>query len=57
VVSVEDLNVLSGKLLATLYKEKMNIVNANFKLTDTMVLNFDSLITTQVKDVQIENKP
>jgi hypothetical protein len=35
----------------------MNIVNANFKLPNTMVLNFDSLITTTVKDVQIANVP
>lgn len=57
VVSSGDIEILSGKLLNTLYKEKMNIVNANFKLADTMVLNFDSLITTEVKDVQIANVP
>jgi hypothetical protein len=57
IVSEEDMDILSGKLLATLYKEKMNIVNAHFKLSDSMVLNFDSLISTEVKDVQIHNQP
>lgn len=57
IVSSGDIDILSGKLLNTLYKEKMNIVNANFKLPNTMVLNFDSLITTTVKDVQIANVP
>lgn len=57
IVSVDDIDILSGKLLATLYKEKMNIVNANFNLADTMVLNFDPLITTEVKNIEITNVP
>jgi len=40
-----------------LYKQKNNIVFSNFKSPDDMVLNFDSLISTQVKDIQIKNVP
>ncbi len=35
----------------------MNIVYTNFKVSDTIVLNFDPLITTQIKEIQIENVP
>jgi hypothetical protein len=48
---------LSGKLVDALYKQKSNIVFANFKAPENMVLNFDSLIATQVKEVQIKNIP
>lgn len=57
VVSVKDIGILSWKLVDTLYKQKKNIVFNNFKQTDSMVLNFDSLITTQVKEIQIKNVP
>jgi hypothetical protein len=57
VVSVKDIGILSGKLVDTLYKQKRNIVFSNFKSAENIVLNFDSLISTQVKDVQIKNIP
>ncbi len=57
VVSVKDIGILSGKLVDTLYKQKKNIVFNNFKSAENIVLNFDSLIATQVKDVQIKNIP
>jgi len=57
VVSSGDIDVLSWKLLTTLYKEKINIVNSNFKIPDSMVLNFDSLISTEVKEIHIHNHP
>lgn len=57
VVSVKDIDILSGKLVDVLYKQKNNIVFANFKMPDTIVLNFDALVSTQVKEVQIKNVP
>lgn len=57
VVSVKDITILSGKLVDALYKQKANIVFANFKAPENMVLNFDSLVSTQVKEVQIKNVP
>lgn len=57
VVSAKDIDILSWKLVDSLYKQKNNIVFANFKVSDTMVLNFDTLVSTQVKEVQIKNIP
>lgn len=57
VVSAKDIDILSWKLIDSLYKQKNNIVFANFKVPDTMVLNFDALVSTQVKEVQIKNIP
>ena len=57
VVSVKDIDILSWKLVDSLYKQKKNIVFNNFKAPENMVLNFDTLITTQVKEVQIKNVP
>lgn len=57
VVSVKDIDILSWKLVDSLYKQKLNIVFDNFKSTENMVLSFDSLISTQIKDVQIKNVP
>lgn len=56
-VSLKDISILSGKLVDSLYKQKMNIVSSNFQSPDTIVLNFDSLIVTQIKEVQIKNIP
>lgn len=57
VVSVKDIAILSWKLVDSLYKQKLNIIFNNFKSPDTMVLNFDSLVSTQIKDIQIKNVP
>jgi len=57
IVSVKDINILSWKLIDTIYKQKKNIVYTNFKSPDTMILNFDSLISTQIKSVQSQNVP
>lgn len=57
VVSVKDIALLSWKLVDSLYKQKLNIVFNNFKTQDSLVLNFDSLISTQIKDIQIKNIP
>ena len=57
VVSVKDIDILSWKLVDSLYKQKRTIVFNNFKAPENMVLNFDTLITTQVKEVQIKNVP
>ena len=57
VVSVKDIAILSGKLVDTLYKQKLNIVSNNFKSPDDMILSFDPLISTQIKDIQIQNVP
>lgn len=56
-VSLKDIEILSGKLVDTLYKQKMNIVYNNFKSSENIVLNFNSLISTQIKDIQIKNVP
>jgi hypothetical protein len=40
-----------------LYKQKRNIVIANFKTPENMVLNYDPLISTQIQSVQIHNVP
>jgi hypothetical protein len=56
-VSLKDIAILSGKLVDALYKQKANIVFANFKAPENMVLNFDSLVSTEVKAVQIKNVP
>ncbi len=56
-VSLKDIGILSGKLIDTIYKQKKNIIFANFKSPENMILNFDSLITTQIKDVQIKDIP
>jgi len=56
-VSVKDIAILSGKLVDVIYKQKKNIVFANFKSPDNMVLSFDPLISTQIKDIQIKNVP
>jgi hypothetical protein len=55
VVSSKDIAILSGKLVDSLYKQKRNIVFSNFKDPETMVINFDPLISTQIKDIQIKN--
>ncbi len=57
VVSVKDIGILSGKLIDAIYKQKMNIVFNNFKSPENIVLSFDSLVSTQIKDVQIKNIP
>ncbi|EKD25390.1 MAG: hypothetical protein ACD_80C00072G0003 [uncultured bacterium (gcode 4)] len=57
VVSVKDIGILSGKLVDAIYKQKSNIVTNNFKSPENIVLNFDSLITTEIKDIQIHNVP
>lgn len=55
VVSAKDIAVLSGKLIDSLYKQKKNIVVNNFKAPENIVLNFDTLVTTQINGVQINN--
>ena len=57
VVSPKDIDILSGKLVSTLYKQKINIVSTNFKSPEDILLNFDSLITTQIKEIEINNIP
>lgn len=57
VVSVKDIGILSGKLVDAIYKQKRNIVFSNFKSPENIVLNFDSLISTQINSVQIKNVP
>lgn len=57
VVSLKDIEILSGKLVDTLYKQKMNIVYNNFKSSDTIVLNFNPLISTQIQSILIKNVP
>jgi len=57
VVSFKDIGILSWKLVDSLYKQKKNIIFNNFKVPDTMVLNFDNLIVTQIQDIQIKNAP
>ncbi|HMS90662.1 MAG TPA: hypothetical protein PKC87_00355 [Candidatus Absconditabacterales bacterium] len=57
IVSVKDIGILSGKLVDALYKQKRNIVFNNFKSPETIILNFDSLISTEIKDIQIKNVP
>jgi len=57
IVSLKDINILSGKLVDTLYKQKMNIVYNNFKSLENIVLNFNPLISTTIKEIQINNVP
>ena len=57
VVSVKDIAILSGKLIDAIYKQKINIVSTNFQTPETMVLDFDSLISTQIMGVQIIDVP
>ncbi|MCX6824564.1 MAG: hypothetical protein NT085_05615 [candidate division SR1 bacterium] len=56
-VSLKDIAILSGKLVDALYKQKTNIVFSNFKAPENMVINFDNLISTEIKEVQIKNIP
>lgn len=56
-ISSKDIWILSGKLLDYIYKQKMNIVSQNFNLENSLLLNFDPLIRTEIKQVQILNKP
>ncbi len=56
-VTMNDIAILSGKLIDSIYKQKMNIISANFKSPDSLVLNFDSLIKTQINDIQIKDIP
>ncbi len=56
-VSLKDIDILSGKLVDTLYKQKMNIVYNNFKSSENIVLNFSPLISTTIKEIQIKNVP
>jgi len=56
-VTVKDIDILSGKLIDSIYKQKRNIVFTNFKAPENMVLNFDSLISTQIQEVRINNVP
>ncbi len=57
VVSLKDIRLLSGKLIDAIYKQKRNIIFSNFKSPDSMVLNFDPLIRTTIKEIQIKNVP
>jgi len=57
VVSAKDITILSGKLIDAIYKQKTNIVSTNFQTPETMVLDFDSLISTQIMGVQIIDVP
>ena len=56
-VSAKDITILSGKLIDAIYKQKTNIVSTNFQTPETMVLDFDSLISTQIMGVQIADVP
>lgn len=57
VVSTRDIAILSGKLVDALYKQKTTIIMDNFKTADTLVLDFDPLISTQIKAIQVKNVP
>ena len=57
VVTQKDIAILSWKLVDALYKQKKNIVFNNFKTPDTIVLNFDSLISTTIGPIQVQNVP
>ncbi len=56
-VSAKDIMIFSGKMVDYIYKQKKNIIFNNFKLPDNLILSFDPLITTQIKNVVITNIP
>lgn len=56
VVTQKDIEALSGKLVDTVNKEKLNIINQNFSLVNQIFLHFDDLISVEILSMDIENK-
>lgn len=55
-VGDRDIAVLSGKLFKAIQDQKLNIVDQNFTLANSIVLRFDKLTTVQVQSLSIDNK-
>jgi len=57
IISQKDIDILSWKLMKYIYQQKKNIVWQNFNLANSMILSFDDLIKTDIKEIAIQNKP
>jgi hypothetical protein len=55
IVTEKDIEILSGRLLKTLYGIKQNVVRQNFTIPDAFLLLYDDLITTRVRNTVIDN--
>lgn len=55
-ITTKDIDILSGKLVEYINKQKRNIVNQNFNLENNLLLNFDNLIVSQIKNITVYNK-
>jgi hypothetical protein len=55
-ITEKDIDILSGKLVEYIMKQKKNIVSQNFKLENNLLLNFDSLIKPQIISIAVNNK-
>jgi hypothetical protein len=54
-VTQNDINVLSGKLVDYINSQKSNIILNNFQSPENIILNFTDLIGVQVNQVLIQN--
>jgi len=55
-ITIKDIDVLSGKLIEYINKQKKNIVSQNFKLENSILFNFDDLIISEIKNITVNNK-
>jgi len=55
-ITQEDIELLSGKLVEYMQKNKQNIMNQNFNITNWILLWFNSLTSMEIQDIQIKNK-
>lgn len=57
-ITAKDIDILSGKLLEYIYKQKKNIISQNFiGEGKNQLLNFEKLIKTNNIHIKIDNKP
>ena len=52
----KDIALLSWKLVKTLQDEKMNIIDRNFTLPDSIVLRFDQMTSVAIQSIIIKNQ-
>lgn len=55
-ITQEDLDVLSGKLVEQMYKQKLNVVGQYFPISWWIFLDFESITSTHFNSIEIHDK-
>lgn len=55
-ITNKDISILSWKLVEYIKKQKQNIIWKNFNIEWNLLLNFDNLIDTKIKNITINNQ-